>query len=147
MSDIDDLLEAIDARERRFGYTNRPAASSAAVERLRRFARDTLRTDLSEGYVTFLGRNDGLDFNGYKIFAATEQRKPYLAGFIEVNEVFGGPDDRYVYYGDGGYEIYAQDRTSGTWVTLDVPSWGVVATFPSFEAMLAQILRDALRRW
>jgi hypothetical protein len=50
----------------------------------------------------------------------------------------------YVYYGQSSIEVYGQDRTSGTWITLDRPSWDVVATFPSFDAMLARVLRDAV---
>jgi hypothetical protein len=146
MSDIDDLLAAIDARKRKFARTMRPPASAEAIERLRRFAWDTLRTDLPEGYVTFLGRSDGLSFNGYEIYAATEQRKPYyLSGFVEANEILGGPDAEYVFYGETGDELYAQDRTSGVWAALDRPSLSVLETFPSFDALLAQVLRDALR--
>jgi hypothetical protein len=145
MSDIDNLLAAISAELRESGHTIPPPASPEAIERLRRYARDTLRTDLPEGYVTFLGRTDGLVFNGYTIFAATERRKPYyLSGFVETNEILGASDDRYVFYGGCSIDLYAQDRSSGAWVTLDRPSLDVVATFPSFDAMLAQVLRDAL---
>jgi hypothetical protein len=80
MSDVDKLLAVIDAEERKFGETIQLPASPEAIERLRRFARDSLRTDLPEGYVTFLGRTDGLVFNGYEIFAATQHKKPYQPG-------------------------------------------------------------------
>ena len=143
MFDIDELLAAINAEE-----PTRPPASPEAIERLRRYARDTLRTDLPEGYLTFLARNDGLVFNGYSIYAASEQRRPYYQpGFVEVNEVFGGPEDGYVYYGQDSITQYAQDRTSGAWVALDVPSWDVMDTFPSFDAMLTQVLRDATTKY
>jgi hypothetical protein len=147
MSDIDDLLAAIEARERKFGCMIRPPATPEAIERLRRFARDTLRTDLPEGYLTFLGRNDGLDFNSYVIYAATEQKKPFLSGFVEANERLGRPEGRYVYYGESGIDLYAQDRTSTAWVTLDRPSLSVMDTFPSFDAMLTQVLRDAVAKY
>jgi hypothetical protein len=145
MSDIDGLLAAINAEERKFGQMIRPPASPEAIERLCSYARDTLRTDLPESYVTFLGRTDGLVFNGYRIYAATEQKKPYYPGFVEANEILGASDDRYVFYGECSIDLYAQDRSSGAWVTLDVPSCDVVARFPSFDAMLAQVLRDAVR--
>ena len=145
MSDVDDLLGTIDARKRKFARMPSPPASSEAIERLRRYARDTLQTDLPKGYVTFLGRTDGLDFNGYAIFAATEQRRPYyLPGFVEVNEMLSEGGARYVFYGDTGDELYAQDRMSGAWVALDRPSLSVLETFPSFDAMLAQVLRCAV---
>jgi hypothetical protein len=144
MSEIDDLLAAINAKLRKFGYTISPPASPDTIEQLRRGAWDKLRADLPEGYVTFLGRTDGLAFNGYEIYAATEQRKPYyLSGFVEANEILGGPEAEYVFYGESSIDLYAQDRTSMAWVTLDRPSLDVVATFPSFDAMLAQVLRNA----
>jgi hypothetical protein len=144
MSDIDDLLAAIDARERKFGGTLEPPASPEAIERLRRLARDTLRTDLPEGYVTFLRSSDGLDFNNCEIYAATERKKPYMAGFVETNQILTVGGERYVFYGDTPDELYAQDRMSRAWVALDRPSLSVLETFPSFEAMLAKVLRDAL---
>ena len=143
MSDIDDLIAAINADKRRFAQVIWPPASPEAIERLRRFARDTLRTKLPEGYVTFLGKSDGLAFNDYEIYAATEHKEPNLSGFVEVNEILGGPDGRYAFYGECGIDFYAQDRTSMAWVTLDRPSLSVMATFPSFDAMLARVLRDA----
>jgi hypothetical protein len=146
MSDIEDLLAAIDARKRKFARTMRPPASPEAIERLRRYARDTLRTDLPESYVTFLGMTDGLVFNSYAIYAATEQRKPYfLSGFAEANEILGTSDDRYVFYGESSIDLYAQDRTSMAWVTLNLPGLDVMAAFPSFDALLAQVFRDAVK--
>jgi hypothetical protein len=147
MSEIDDLLAAIDARERKFGPLIRPPASPEAIEWLRSFARDRLRTDLPEGYLTFLGRNDGFDFNSYVIYAATEHKMPFLSGFIEANERLGGPEERYVYYGESGIDLYAQDRRSIAWVTLDRPSLDVMDTFPSFDALLTDVLRHAVAKY
>jgi hypothetical protein len=144
VSDIDDLLAEINDEQREFEQTIWPPASPDAIKRLRRFAQDTLRTDLPEDYVTFLGRNDGLDFNGHVIYGATEHKEPFLSGFVEANERLGGPQARHVYYGDTGDQLYAQDRTSRAWVALDRPSLDVIATFPSFDAMLTKVLRDAV---
>ena len=147
MSDIDDLLARVDASKRELGETIQPPASPEAIERVRRLARETLRTDLPEGYVTFLRRNEGLAFNNCQIYAATECRNPYYRpGFIEVNTLFSASwgSERYVLYGDTGDELYAQDRMSGAWVELDRPSLSLLNTFPSFDAMLAKVLRDAL---
>jgi hypothetical protein len=146
MSDIEGLLAAINAEERKFAQPSSTPASLDAIERLRRLAWETLRTDLPESYLTFLGMTDGFAFNGYTIYGATERGKPYfVSGLVEANERLGEPDDRYVYYGDSSIDVYAQDRTSGAWVTLDRPSWDVVATFPSFDAMLLQVLRNAIK--
>jgi hypothetical protein len=144
MSDIDDLLAAIDVRERKFGHTMRPPASPDAIERLRRLAWDKFRTDLPEGYLTFLSETDGLDFNGYSIYAATEDEKPYWPGFVESNVLLGAPHRGYVFYGDTGDELYAQHLTSRAWHALDRPSLSVLESFPSFDAMLGHVLREAV---
>ena len=144
MSDIDALLAQINAEQREFEQTIWPPASPDAIMRLRELARDAFQTDLPEDYVRFLARTDGLDFNGHVIYGATEHKKPFLSGFVEANERLGGPQARHVYYGDAGDRLYAQDRASRAWVALDRPSLDVIATFPSFDAMLANMLRDAV---
>lgn len=80
-----------------------------AIARLRTLARHTLQTDLSEDYAAFLGRNDGLDFNGHVIYGATEHKEPVLSGFVEANDRLGWPQ-------------------AGA---LDRPARDVIATFPS----------------
>jgi hypothetical protein len=144
MSDIDEPLAQINAEQRDFEQTIWPAASPDAIVRLRRLAWDALRTDLPEDYVRFLNRNDGLDFNGHVIYGATKHKEPFLSGFVEMNERLGGPQARHVFYADTGDQFYAQDRTSRAWVALDRPSLDVIATFPSFDAMLTKVLRDAV---
>jgi hypothetical protein len=144
VSDIDELLAEINAEKREFSQPIWPPASPEAIARLRRFAKDTLLTDLPEEYVTFLGRNDGLDFNGYVIYGATEHREPFLSGLVEANERLGGEQARHVFYGDTGDQLFAQDRTNQAWVALDRASLDVIVTFPSFGAMLSKVLRDAV---
>ena len=104
---------------------------------------DTLRAELPAGYIAFLERNDGLDFNGYAIYGATEHAEPFLSGFAEANGCLAEPPAQYVFYGETGDALYAQDRKSSTWVALDRPSLDVIEEFPAFEAMLEQLLRDA----
>jgi hypothetical protein len=143
MSDIEDLLARIDAEKRAFDQTIRPPASPAAIERLRAHACDALRTELPAGYIALLGRNDGLDFNGYAIYGATEQADPFLSGFAEANARLSNPPAKYVFYGDTGDALYAQDRATCAWVALDRPSLDVIETFPRFDAMLVRVLCDA----
>jgi hypothetical protein len=45
-----------------------------------------------------------------------------------------------VYYGESGIDLYAQDRRSMAWVTLDRPSLDVMDTFPSFDALLTDFV-------
>lgn len=143
MSATEDLLQRIDAEKREYDQTIWPPASEEAINRVRSYARDTLQAELSDGYVALLRRNDGVNFNSYFIYGATEHKEPFLGGFIEVNARLADPPSRFVFYGETGNTLYAQERTSGRWVALDVPSLDEVDEFDSFDAMLEHVLSEA----
>jgi hypothetical protein len=143
MSATEALLQRIDAKKRAYDQTIWPPAAEAAIDRLRAHARETLKTQAPEGYTALLRRRDGVDFNGYAIYGATEHRQPFLAGFIEANARLADPPSRFVFYGETGHTLYAEDQTSGRWVALDAPSLDVVDEFDSFDAMLEHVLREA----
>jgi hypothetical protein len=143
MSEIDNLLRRIETEKRSFDQPVWPPALPADIERLRTYARESLQTDLPRGYIAFLRSHDGLDFNGYVVYGATEHQAPFLDGFAEANTRLADPPAKYVFYGNTGHELFAQDRDCGTWVRLDNPSLDVMEEFASFEAMLERVLRDA----
>jgi hypothetical protein len=143
MSATEALLQRIDAEKREYDQTIWPPADEEAIDRLRAHARETLKTELPETYIALLRRNDGVDFNSYAIFGATEHKQPFLGGFIEANARLADPPSRFVFFGETGNTLYAQDRTNGRWVTLDAPSLDVVDEFDSFDAMLEHVLREA----
>jgi hypothetical protein len=142
MSATEALLQRIDAEKRAYDQTIWPPAEEA-IDRLCSHARETLKTNLPEGYVALLRRRDGVDFNSYAIYGATEHKQPFLAGFIESNARLADPPSRFVFYGETGDTLYAHDRTDGRWVALDAPSLDVVDAFDSFDAMLGHVLREA----
>jgi hypothetical protein len=143
MSATEALLQRIDAEKREYDQTIWPPAAEEAIDRLRAHARETLKTEAPEGYVALLRRNDGVEFNSYAIYGATEHKQPFLAGFIEANARLVDSPSRFVFYGETGNTLYAQDRTDGRWVALDAPSLDVVDEFDSFDAMLERVLREA----
>jgi hypothetical protein len=51
---------------------------------------------------------------------------------------------QHVCSGGTGDQFYARDRASRAWVALARPSLDVIATFPSFDAMLTKVLSDAV---
>jgi hypothetical protein len=75
--------------------------------------------------------------------AAGIHPKPFLSGFAEANARLAEPTAQYVFYGETGDALYSQDRESAAWVALDRPSLDVIKEFPTFEAMLEHVLRDA----
>jgi hypothetical protein len=145
MSVTEELLQRIDAEKDEYDQTIWPPATEETIDRLRAQARETLQTERCDSYIAFLRRNDGVDFNGYSIFGATEHKEPFLGGFIEANARLTDPPPRFVFYGETGHTLYAEDRTSRRWAALDRPSFDAVAEFDSFDAMLEHVLREALR--
>jgi hypothetical protein len=141
MSATESLLQRIDAESREFNQTIWSPAAEGTIDRLRAQARETLKTELPDGYITLLRRNDGVEFNGYVIYAATEHKAPFHSGFIEANARLADP--QFVLYGETGDALYAQDRKTGRWVALDRPSLDVFNEFDSFDTMLEHVLREA----
>ncbi|QHN03663.1 SMI1/KNR4 family protein [Granulicella sp. WH15] len=144
MSRIEGLLQRIDGEKREYDQTIWPPATEETIDRLRNSAHETLKTQLPEGYITLLRRNDGVDFNGYVVYGATEHREPFLSGFIEANDRLGEPTPRFIFYAETGHTLYAHDRTHRRWIALDVPSLDVIDEFDSFDIMLERVLREAL---
>ncbi len=153
MSMTDDLLQRIDVQKREYDQTIWPPATKEAIDRVGRYRRDILHAELPARHVGSLWRNDRLNFNGSSIKGATEHEKPFLGGCIEVNAPMADLPSRFVGYGETDHTLYAQKRTSGPWVALDVPSLDVPALdvpaldvideFESVDGMLAHILRAA----
>jgi hypothetical protein len=143
VSHTQDILSQIHAEKLAAKATVRAPADDAAIARLISYAADERKTALPEGYIAFLKRNDGLDFNGNVIYGATTQDSPYLSSFQQANELFSDADPDYVLYGENGDELFAQHRATGAWQIIDRPSLSLLEQFDSFDALLDKVLRDA----
>ncbi len=141
MSQIEDVLSEIQAEKRDAEETVRPPADEAAIAQLQNDASGQLQVALPEGYIAFLRRSDGIDFNGTVIYGATLQDSPYLPDFQKANALFGNLD--YVLYGETGDELFAQHRATGAWQIIDRASLSPLESFASFEALLEHALRNA----
>ena len=143
MSATETLLQAMDAELRQYNQLIRPPATDEAIAHIRDYARKTFQTELPDGYITFLKRYDGYNFNSYTIYGATERKDPFLDGFIETNERLAESPPEFVAYADTSNTLYAQERATGRWVALDLPPYDIVEEFDSFDAMLEHVLREA----
>jgi hypothetical protein len=143
MSQVDDVIALVQAAQRDAGEDPTPPADAQAIAQLRQYAADQLHAAVPESYMAFLQRNDGLAFNGTTIYGATEREDDVPLSFRQINEIFSQSDRGYVLYGQTGDELFAQHVTSGAWHMLDRPSLDVIESFPTFEALLERVLRDA----
>jgi hypothetical protein len=123
MSVTGDLLQRIVAEKRSYDQTTWPPATKEAIDQVRSYTRDVLQAEPFESDAGFLRCNDRLNFNGHTVYGATEHEEPFLGGFHQVNASLADPPSQFVYYGGTDHTLYAQERTSGRWVALDVPRW------------------------
>jgi hypothetical protein len=144
MPDMNDTLALIQDEQREAGESVRPPATEAAIEALRTYARARLGLALPAGYVAFLQRNDGLDFNGTMLYGATARDTPVLHGFQQANELFrqGGGRD-HMLFGETGDELFAAHLPSSQWQVLDRGSLSPIETYERFDDLLAQVLQQA----
>jgi hypothetical protein len=143
MSQVDDVIALVQETQRDAGEDPMPPADAQAIARLCKYAEEELHAPVPDAYVAFLQRNDGLAFNGATIYGATDREDDVPLSFRRINEIFSRSDRGYVLYGQTGDEMFAQHVASGAWQMLDRPSLDVIETFPTFEAMLKRVVRDA----
>jgi hypothetical protein len=143
MQKVGNLLQSINADKKKYEEMILPPATGEAIDRIRDYARKHFQSELPEAYIEFLRRHDGLRFNNYSVYGATERKDPFIAGFIETNERrFEDPQD-FVAFADTSNTLFAQERATGRWVALDLPPFDEVEEFDSFDAMLEHVLREA----
>jgi hypothetical protein len=109
-------IETVDAQ---FGGKLQPPASKEDLEALTKQVQERFRYELPAGYLQLLATADGVDFNGYTIYASKTQplqgeEKILLQGFVEINEFWqecaGNEDHHLLMFGETGDDLYLFDQ-------------------------------------
>jgi hypothetical protein len=147
MAETAEVLPQIHAEQREAGETVPEPADPAAIGELQAYTRTHLGAELAPGYVAFLGRANGLDFNGTVIYATRQTdygNGLHVLGFRESNDLFRSGDERsHILYGETGDELFAHDTSDDSWHILDRGSLTSVEDFRSFDDLLSRILTRA----
>jgi hypothetical protein len=118
VTSMDDLLRRIQADQRKHGDAIRPAAGDAQIARLKRLAREVFAADLPDGYLDFLRRSDGLDYNGVVIYGcAASPEQPagnFWQDFVAANQAWrdNPANAALLIFGDSDMDLYAFDLRS-----------------------------------
>lgn len=104
---------------------------------------------LPDGYIEFLKRNNGLDFNGTVIYGVDKQHESVeesSAGLLETNEIWYENEwqKRYIFFGDSSIAWYCYDRIERSYIELDKPSGSFIQSYECFDAMLDDALETTL---
>ena len=143
-------IETVDAQ---FGGKLQPAASEEDLEALTKQVQERFRYELPAGYLQFLAIADGVDFNGYTLYASKTQplqgeEKILLQGFAEINEFWqeyaGNEDHHLLMFGETGDDLYLFDQRAQQFHVTDKVSGDVYQAFDTFEELAEQLFKEAL---
>jgi SMI1 / KNR4 family (SUKH-1) len=144
---MDELLEVIQAEQRNCGELVCPPASPENLQTLIDQVRLVLGAELPQGYLDFLKRSDGLDYDGLVIYdsaSSPEQRtQNFWKGFVSTNLAWhDSPANReLLIFGDSDMDLYVQHIRTGSFRRIDKMAHDRFEIFSSFEAMLEAALR------
>jgi hypothetical protein len=146
-ADIDNTLRSIHDEMASAGEQVQQPAAPDELDALRRYAEDHLGTKLPAGYIDFLSKTDGLDFNGTTVYAAKQRPLPSggtMLGFREANDTFRqGGDRQQILFGETGDELFLYSIREQSWCVADRGSLSILDRFDTFDALLDHVLRRA----
>jgi hypothetical protein len=147
------FLTEIEEEEASSGEQMEPGANAAQIASLKNGALRELGTELPAGYLDFLGRHNGLIYNGLNIYgterheAAGEEPDVLIEGFVEANLDYRDVDyfNDLLVFGDGDIDIYVCEMSKGEYQVRDrMPADNINETFGTFEELLAHALKAHL---
>ena len=141
-----ELLGRIHAEQREVGERIEPPADEAAIAELDATLRAQFGAGLPPGWAAFLRHCDGLDFNGFTLYA-TRQRDgtAVMLGMPEQNFVFraGARGARHLLLGETGDDYFAHDLTAGDFCVFGRATGSVYERFPDASGLLRHVLATA----
>jgi hypothetical protein len=146
-----EILDQIERQKAHFGEHMQPGCPEEGLQHLAFRAKKELGAEVPQGYLGFLRRTNGLDWNGSLFFAA--RPTPYydnpqmtLEGLIEANErLHEVPANRdFLVFGESGMEMYVLDLRNGEFNVVDHVSTDTYESFDSFEDLLTAALEKRL---
>ena len=145
------LLEEMVAFHQRRGWSLlQPPANQQRIDALRQRALEELEFALPEAHLAFLGKTDGLDFNGLCVYAS--ERQPiaghadrFIPGFVDVNLDWRGNIEslgEQVVFAHDGMTNFVYHQAARAWQIRSMPSDDLLETVDSFERLLLRALED-----
>lgn len=159
---IVDLVAEIkqERQGRRAAVPMQPPAPSEHLDRLREQASATLGYTLPEGYLELLKLADGIDSNGFTLYASVTQllaghtnRPNYtIEGFVEANLIWRDyePNQQFAFFAESGDVVYCHNLVTGRFQLMDRIAQEPDSeddVFNTCEEMLEKLLNHMLDRY
>ena len=159
---ITSLVEEVrqERQSRRHAVPLQPPASGAALQQFREQVINRLSYELPKAYLELLSKVDGIDSNGFVLYASATQTLSghagrtdyYIEGFIEANLVWRNyePNKQFVFFAETGDVVYCHNLITGKFQIMDRIAQEVDSdenVFETCEVMLEKLLNHMLDRY
>ena len=145
MAAYDALLADVRAMKRKYQKDLQPPASEAALDSLRQRVRQKLGADLPDEYLEFLRTTNGLEFNGFGIYATDKaplvgNENAATNSFVDANLLWRGNPNykKYLIFGESGEYNYVYNLEDKAYEVRTQPSDDLDEAVPSFEDRLVK---------
>jgi len=144
-------LKQIEKEKQSRGRKLQPPATAEDILILKNIAKETLGYELDESYAKFLRITNGIDWNGFSIYATTitpiigyDDR--FIAGFIDINLQYWEVEVNRIFiaFGETGDTRYVFNLQKNEFEEIDSVALDPIETFSSFDELINHLLKQAL---
>ena len=132
------LLREVAGQARRYGAALQPPCDERSIRALRARVQDELRLSLPTEFEEFLLLTDGLNWNGLYLYPSAD----LVESNLDHREVAGLED--VLVFGNDSLDLFVWRSSTGEFQILDLVPRQVMATLPSFDALISLALDRCL---
>jgi hypothetical protein len=151
MKPYDHYLATLSAKYARRGKQLQPPATGEEINLMVKSAQTLLGYTMDKQYLDFLSRFNGLDHNGYSIYATKVSLilgypDSYITGFVERNQQYWQVESnkQFIAFGESGDERFVFDKTAGKYAELDQSSTSPIRYHDTFDTLLTILLEQSV---
>lgn len=153
MHPLTEYLRQIEVRAAPFGGSLQPPAGTEDLKSMAEQARERFGYTLPLSYLDLLSVADGVDFNGYSLYASKTQplqgeESSSLYGFLEMNELWEeydqNNDHHLLVFGETGDDLFLFDQRDQKFKVTDKVGGDAYQEFDTFEELAEQLFKNAL---
>lgn len=146
-----ELLEKIAQERAAYSESMQPPCPPRQIENLSKKALKNLNCNLPDGYIRFLEKTNGLDWNGITIYACETTllvgyKDRYIEGIIEANQAFRESDTcrGLIFLGESGMDAYVYRPDTDQYQIAERISLRSLEDFSSFELMFRKAIENLI---
>ena len=147
-----EYLRQIETRNAAYGDQPQPPAPPEQLATLAIQSNENFQYKLPNHYLKILEVSDGVDFNGYKLYASKTRYiikyDCYIEGFLEANglweEYEENTDHHLIMFGETGDDLYLFDKRNQKFKITDKVGGDAYEEFETFEELIERFFRNAL---